>query len=75
MDGSEDIALKLMKIPVYVDFAILHLKTQSGVVIGFILCQSPYGKVIDLLPVWREIGMGFSHMSGAATNMGKQNSS
>ena len=25
----------------------------------------------DLLPVWRGIGMGFSHMSGEATNMGK----
>ena len=29
----------------------------------------------DLLPVWRGIGMGFSHMSGEATNMGKWNSS
>ena len=27
------------------------------------------------LPVWREIGMGFSRMSGEATNTGKQNSS
>ena len=27
------------------------------------------------IPVWREIGMGFSHMSGEATNVGKMNSS
>ena len=29
----------------------------------------------DPLPVWREIGMGFSLMSGEATNEGKTNSS
>ena len=28
-----------------------------------------------LIPVWREIGMGFSHMSGEATNVGKKISS
>ena len=27
------------------------------------------------IPVWREIGTGFSHMSGEATNVGKTNSS
>ena len=27
------------------------------------------------VPVWREIGTGFSHMSGEATNVGKRNSS
>ena len=26
------------------------------------------------IPVWREIGMGFSRMSGEATNAGKENS-
>ena len=27
---------------------------------------------IEPIPVWREIGMGFSHMSGKATNVGKK---
>ena len=31
--------------------------------------------VIEPIPVWREIGMGYSHMSGEATNMGIENSS
>ena len=26
---------------------------------------------IEPIPVWREIGTGFSHMSGEATNVGK----
>ena len=30
---------------------------------------------IEPIPVWREIGTGFSHMSGEATNVGKRNSS
>ena len=39
MVGSEDIALKLTKIPVYVDFAILPLKTQSifGPLVGHLM--------------------------------------
>ena len=28
----------------------------------------------ETIPVWREIGMGFSRMSGEATNAGKENS-
>ena len=31
--------------------------------------------VIEPIPVWREIGTGFSRMSGEATNAGKENSS
>ena len=30
---------------------------------------------IEPIPIWREIGMGYSHMSGEATNMGIENSS
>ena len=28
----------------------------------------------ETIPVWREIGMGFSRMSGEATNAGRKNS-
>ena len=38
-----------------------------------ILCINPQNN--EPIPVWREIGMGYSHMSGEATNMGIENSS
>ena len=35
-------------------------------------CKDTLLMRFDLYPVCREIGMGFSHMSGTATNVGKK---